>query len=98
MGELEIEIDWDPVKDASNLRKHGIGFFAASRIFFSPRIDEPASQSGSEARRIAIGDVLGTEIAVVYTIRNGVYRIISARKASKRERAAYRQIYPQRDS
>jgi uncharacterized DUF497 family protein len=82
---------WDAKKNSANIRKHGISFMNASRIFSGPTledIDETADYG--EERIKAIGLVEGIEIFVVYTDRaRGERRIISARKANEEERQAY---------
>jgi uncharacterized DUF497 family protein len=60
----------------------------------------PVLESGEErrdygeVRTIAFGVVDGRELAVVYTMRGGRRRIISARRAHRRERKAFREAYP----
>ena len=86
-----MEFEWDPAKAASNLTKHGIDFDEAIAVFDDPRmlsIVDPRSYG--ETRYVAIGTVGGRTLAVVYTNRgNQIWRIISARRASRRERTAY---------
>ena len=86
-----MEFEWDRAKAASNLAKHGIDFDDAIGVFDDPRmlsIVDPRSYG--ETRYNAIGAVEGRVLFVVYTKRGSeVFRIISARKASRRERTAY---------
>jgi uncharacterized protein len=86
-----MEFEWDPTKAASNLAKHGIDFDDAISVFEDPRmlsIVDPRSYG--EARYQAIGAVESRILFVVYTRRGSeVFRIVSARKASRRERTAY---------
>jgi uncharacterized DUF497 family protein len=86
-----MEFEWDPVKAASNLTKHGIDFDEAIAVFDDPRTFSVVDRrSYGETRYIAIGTVRGRTLAVVFTMRgNQICRIISARRASRRERAAY---------
>ena len=51
-----------------------------------------------EVRIIAFGAVDDRELVVVYTVRAGRRRILSARRAHSRERKAYREAYPQNPS
>jgi len=84
--------EWDPAKNEANILKHELDFTEAVRIFEGPvleRIDD--RRDYGEDRFVAIGEVAGREIAVVYTIRAGNRRIISARKAKRYERKAYRE-------
>jgi uncharacterized protein len=87
-----LEFDWDPVKEETNLRKHGIDFVTAARIFFGPVL-EFRSRYPDEVRWVAIGVADERVVTVVYTFRDGVYRLISARRASKYEREAYGQAF-----
>ncbi|MDQ3606686.1 MAG: BrnT family toxin [Gemmatimonadota bacterium] len=88
-----MEFEWDPAKAAANLEKHGISFLGAATIFDGPVLTS-RSDLGGEERWKAIGLLGGREIAVIYTIREGRYRIISARRARENERRAYRQAHP----
>lgn len=89
--------EWDPPKAAANLAKHGVSFeeaattFQDSRGFDGPDIDH----SAVEPRRLHLGlSFLGRLLAVAYTLRRHddekeTLRIISARRASKKERQKY---------
>jgi uncharacterized protein len=90
---MEMEFEWDEAKAAGNLEKHRISFEDAIGIFEGPVL-ETRSDRGAEERYKAIGVVEGREIAVIYTLREGRYRIISARRARPNERRAYRQAHP----
>lgn len=84
--------DWDEAKNSANERKHGINFIAASAVFDDPfhlDIDVSRAEHGEE-RRMAIGRLAsGWIVAVIFTDRGNVRRLISARRASRDERAAY---------
>jgi len=87
-----LEFEWDPVKAASNVEKHAVDFDTAADIFDDPDllviID---SRTYGERRYQAIGRSQGMILMVAYTVRGeDVCRIISARRANRRERAAYR--------
>jgi uncharacterized protein len=90
---LRYEFEWDAAKAASNLDKHRISFEDAISIF-EGAVLEVRSDRESEERWKVIGSVEGREIAVVYTVRDDRYRIISARRAKANERRAYRQAHP----
>jgi uncharacterized protein len=85
--------DWDPAKEAINRGKHEIQFRRATRVFFdSAHIDEDTSRpEHGEQRRKAIGSVQGDLMTVIYTVRDGKRRIISARKVRPDERRKYHQ-------
>ncbi len=82
---------WDPQKAASNLEKHGIHFADAVGVFEDEQAlsMEDLADYGDE-RFVSVGtDYLGRILTVVFTYRNDEIRIISARKATKKERLAY---------
>jgi len=88
--------EWDIKKARINFNKHNLSFEEACSVFFDPRALDGAdiTHSKSEPRFIRIGQTISTAvIVVVYTwrIKNEVQkiRIISARKASKKERESY---------
>ena len=87
---------WDPIKNRTNITKHGISFFTGAKIFDGPILEEEDTrQDYGEPRIIALGRSEGRILYVVYTRRNSVIRIISARKANRDERAEYTsQIHP----
>jgi len=81
--------EWDPEKNASNLRKHGLSFEEAASIFQGPVLtgpDDGGSEFG-EIREKSFGLLGGlVVICVIHTDRKGLIRIISARKATSSER------------
>lgn len=86
-----MEFEWDPAKAASNLGKHGIDFDEAIAVFEDPSaviIRDPRDYAG-EMRYQVIGAVEGVILSVSLTLRGRAYRIISARRASRRERRTY---------
>jgi len=91
-----MEFEWDPVKAAANLEKHRISFREATFIFDDPfalRANDRKHSTKKEVRYVQIGETLGAVLVVIFTIRmrnkKEVWRIISARRASRRERALY---------
>ncbi|MFZ0890154.1 MAG: BrnT family toxin [Candidatus Binataceae bacterium] len=90
-----MAFEWDAAKNAASIAKHGIDFEDAIRIFEGPVLERADQRREyGEMRTIAFGVVDGRELAVVFTMRGGRRRIISARKAHSRERKAYREAYP----
>lgn len=86
-----MAFEWDEVKREANLVKHRVDFVDALAVFRDPLRIERTDERGTygEERRQVIGRV-GTQILfVVYTLRRGVRRLISARRASRHERQAY---------
>jgi uncharacterized protein len=86
-----VDFEWDPLKAASNLAKHGVDFDTAAAVFDDPDrlviIDD--RRPYGEQRYQSIGLVAGVVLFVAYAIRGEKCRIISARKANRHEREAY---------
>ena len=89
-----ITFEWDPPKVAANLEKHQVSFKEAKSVFF----DEFAVQffdsdhSSDEERFLMLGMSSGAKLLIVCHCereRGEIIRIISARKATKRESAFY---------
>jgi uncharacterized protein len=90
-----VKVEWDPAKERANVRKHGITFQEASELLAS-KADYleifDGAHSDLEDRFIAIGPIRRGLVLVVFTERiHDTLRIISARLASKQEKALYRQ-------
>lgn len=84
-----MEFEWDQEKADSNLRSHGVPFEAAARVFLDPcRIEEDDPYPDEERQR-TIGSVDDRLLFVVFTMRDDVCRIISARFAGPKERRRY---------
>jgi uncharacterized DUF497 family protein len=83
------EFEWDDRKAASNLRKHNVSFGLARLVFTDPLAIEDVDQNEPEERSRRIGMAEGIVLVVIYTMRGDRTRIISARKASKREQDIY---------
>jgi len=85
-----MSYEWDPNKEKSNFRKHSIKFADAVGVFEDENAITIEDDDARESRFITIGmDFLNRILVVVYTFRNIVIRIISARKATARERKMY---------
>ena len=83
-----MTFEWDPSKALANEHKHGIAFADATRAFDGPLLVTPSSRMGEE-RWLAVGRVHEVAIAVVFTVRGSRCRIISARRAHRREKARF---------
>jgi uncharacterized protein len=82
--------EWDPVKDAANQQKHGIGFREASEVFRGyVLIAEDKRRDYGERRFIALGEYDGEVIRVIFTERGSTIRVISAWKANRNDSKAY---------
>lgn len=79
--------EWDDNKNRSNQKKHGISFEDAKEVFDDDdAIVYPRQVKDGENRILLVGKVFGRFIiALVFTMRKQVYRIISARQARKKE-------------
>jgi uncharacterized DUF497 family protein len=85
-----MDYQWDPNKAKSNLKKHGVRFADAVSVFEDENAVTIEDEHESENRFITIGrDILLRILVVVYTFRGHIIRIISARKATARERKIY---------
>ena len=82
---------YDPSKAEANLRKHGVSFAEAQDALSDPLgITESAWDAVGEHRFVTMGlGSSGALLVVVYTERDGDFRLISARKASRKERKTY---------
>jgi uncharacterized DUF497 family protein len=90
---MESEFEWDPIKDAVNRRKHGISFEEAKAVFADPYSVEwiCSDPAEDEERYMLVGRAGWRLISVVYTERGNRLRLISARRASRREQTIYDQ-------
>mgnify|MGYP006450410691 CR=1 FL=1 len=92
-------VEWNEEKRKANIEKHGIDFSDAAKILTRRHICGPSKYEGKEQRWIAIGELFppgsvpenwsGPLAVVVYTLRGGYHRIISARRARTDERRYY---------
>ncbi|GEM_PF-70912 len=91
---VEICFEWDPAKNKENKRKHGVSFEEAKAVFYDPNAIQFFDPDHSEAedRFILLGMSYQLRILVVchcYRKEDSVIRIISARKANKKESINY---------
>lgn len=86
-----MKFQWNDQKNAANLAKHGIRFEEAAHIFRCPILTSIDTRKNyGEVREITIGQVQGrVYLVVVHTDREGVTRLISARRAKQSERKRY---------
>ena len=86
-----VEFEWDSAKAAANRRKHGITFEEAATVFLDEHatvFDDP-DRASSESRFLLVGlSAASRMLIVVHVERADRIRIISARRATPRERRA----------
>lgn len=89
---MELEFEWDPEKEESNLRKHGTSFHEGATVFGDPlswTFPDPDHSVG-ERRFLTIGvSSQGKTLVVSHTDRGIKTRIINARPATPHERRDY---------
>jgi uncharacterized DUF497 family protein len=88
---MHVDIEWDPTKAASNLKKHGVSFEEAASALLDPNALAQPDASGSEERWLLIGmSSKARLVTLVYTLRGeDRIRLISARKATRKEAKYY---------
>jgi len=83
-----VEWDWD--KASANLRKHGVDFADAATVLEDEAARTMPDDHPDEDRWVTLGlDALGRLLVVVFTWRDDEPRLISARKATRKERRHY---------
>ena len=93
----DFDFQWDPAKAAANAKKHGVSFDEAKTVFsdvLARLIPDPDSSHGEE-RFIILGESIASRLLIVchcYRDKGDVIRLISARKADKRERKIYKEF------
>jgi hypothetical protein len=85
-----MQFEWDPEKALTNRTKHDIEFADAVDALFDPLALTMIEEHAEELRYVTMGrDAMARTLVVVYTKRRGRIRLISARRATRRERARY---------
>jgi len=95
---MNYNFEWDSVKAASNLKKHGVSFEEAAEVFADPlQLSILDDASESEERWITLGNTKARALRLVvhtfmeYQDRQIVIRIISARRATRHEQKQYKE-------
>ena len=93
----EYIFEWDTTKSQLNLKKHGVTFEEAATVFedFLSRLIPDPDTSAGEERFIILGQSVKNRLLLVchcYKDETGNIRIISARKADKREQKQYKEF------
>ncbi len=93
---MALTFEWDPTKDESNQRKHGVSFAEASTVFrdtLSITFPDP-DHSVVENRSVTLGMSSRRRLLfVAHTARRGCIRIFSARRPTSRERRQYEELF-----
>ena len=86
-----MPIRFDPAKAAANLEKHGVSFADAELVLFDPlAMTIEDRDAAGERRFVSIGLSAGGEVLVVVHVERGIERrLISARRATRKERKTY---------
>jgi uncharacterized DUF497 family protein len=89
---MTLYFEWNETKNMVNILKHGVAFEEAGFVFHDPRHTEVYDMEHStvhEDRWRACGLAGKNLLVVVFTEKNGIIRIISARKALRMEEEDY---------
>jgi uncharacterized protein len=86
--------EWDETKRASNLEKHGLDFADAHLVYENEEKLTLQSPRGVEPRLqdMALVEMAGEVLSLVYVLRGKAVRVISFRRASRRERRLYDEV------
>ena len=89
----DMDYEWDPIKAASNHKKHGVRFSDATAVFEDEWSLWREDVGGyDEERFVVLGtDFLGRILVVAFTYRDDNIRLVSAREATRQERKSYEQ-------
>jgi uncharacterized DUF497 family protein len=96
MALYRYQFEYDREKSAANLAKHGIDFQTAQLLWLDEGAIEVSSEFVAEDRMLRIGVLAERHWTVVFTMRDGRVRIISARRSRPIEVEKYEQEDDQR--
>jgi len=86
-----MRFQYDSDKPAANLRKHGVSFADAEGVLEDPlavTVEDPDAEGERRFITVGLGSA-GELLVVVYAERDDEYRLISARRATRKERNDY---------
>jgi len=86
-----MRFQFDPSKAAANLKKHGVSFPDAEGVLHDPlavTVEDPDAEGERRFAAIGLGSS-GELLVVVYALRGDEYRLISARRPTRKERKHY---------
>ena len=86
-----MEFEWDDAKSNSCFTRRSFDFAYAVRAFLDPHrvVAQDRRRDYGEDRYRLLGMISGRTFVIVYTLRGSTIRIISARKANRKEAADY---------
>jgi len=85
-----VDVEWDGRKAETNLRKHGIAFGEAASVLYDEHALTIVDERAGDTRLIKVGaNQSGRILVLVYTLRGTRFRLISARRATAKERRMY---------
>lgn len=86
-----MRLQYDPAKAAANLKKHGVSFADAEGVLADPlavTVEDPDAETEQRFITLGLGSA-GALLVVVYTEREHARRLISARRATRKEQKQY---------
>ena len=91
----DIVFEWDEAKNKANVKKHGVSFEEAESVFFDEYalLKADPDHSGTEDRFVLLGLSVKLRLLLVchcFEVDDGLIRVISCRKASRKEKPLYR--------
>jgi uncharacterized DUF497 family protein len=85
-----MRFEWDPLKAAANVKKHGVDLADAVSVLYDEFAITLPDDHAEEERFVTMGtDAVGRVLVIAYTWRGECIRLISARRATRRERKLY---------
>jgi uncharacterized protein len=90
MDILKSDFEWDEAKRQSNSRKHGRDLLRGIALFDGRPLYTYASPRDGEVRFVSVGNVDASMVALIWTERPPLIRLISFRRARRAEERAYR--------
>lgn len=95
MYTLSKRLTWDEAKRRANLRRHGLDFRAAGRVFAGLTFTyEDDRFAYAEQRFVTLGFLGTAVVSIVHTESPASIRVISFRKATRREEKIFRDVLP----
>lgn len=84
-----MSFEYDPLKSAANLEKHGIDFDEAQMLWGDPDLLEIPAKTADEPRWLVVGKIDGKHWSAVITYRQDAIRLISVRRSRQEEIELY---------